>query len=211
MKIFQFIAVFILGVGAGYLAYDSMIGSPKANDLNRNLVWGENYYDPSDEAVDALKLLDLPGLEKLFGAAFDKSTPMNINEHTSLMCCPVQFRDHVYLLTAPLGVGSFGNTVFGYDFYIRDARKPSHDTDISFTVVFNAQRQIRSVAFRDGIFGSTRQVNVNAGAPATELASATRREMRRAMRGDGNSDDYWNYMPNLMEKLVVAIDSHIIR
>jgi hypothetical protein len=173
--------------------------------LPRQLAWGEDYGDLLDGANSLENTLDLAGLEKLFGAKFSISTPFCVNDYETIDCCQVPFGDQVYYVTRPMPIGSRHNTVYGYEFYLR---RPT-----SMSIVYDQHRRLASVAFRDGIFGSTRQHFVTDGAiePAAQLALAVKQSMMKAMKGDHHPDPYWRKMPAFTEKFILAVDNHVIR
>ena len=116
-------------------------------------------------------------------------------------------------MTRLMPIGSRNNTVYGYEFYLRRPDKISPETDTSMSIVYDQHRRLASVAFRDGIFGSTRQHFVADGAiePAAQLALAVKQSMMQAMKGDQHPDPYWRKMPAFTEKFILAVDNHVVR
>jgi hypothetical protein len=187
--------------------------SDKLPRLDRIEVWGENYFDLTEDSNSLENTLDLSGLESLFGAKFEIDTGFYVNNEQTIKCCPIKYREESYYVTEPRHVGSFNNSTFGYDFYIRKPDDLSHETDTMLSLYFDSYRRLTSVTFMGGIFGSSRQLYVSPDSyePSISLASSTRSAMRTAMKGDGHKDDYWNYMPNFAEKFIVAVDNHVKR
>ncbi|MBK1828896.1 hypothetical protein [Haloferula rosea] len=181
--------------------------------LERNLEWGEDYFNLSDSVNIPEEALDIQALEQLFGAEFSIVTPFYVNQHREIACCPVVFGDNTYLVTTPLPVGSRNNSVWGLDFYIREPEKPNPDTDMSISFQFDSYRRLVSIAYRGGVFGSTRQhfVDPTTIEPSVQLAATVRQSMYRALKGDGHPNSHWRRFPNFAEKFILAVDNSIDR
>lgn len=175
--------------------------------------WGEHYFDLTRNVNPLETTLDVAGLERLFSATFAIETDFNVVGRPTVQCAPVQFGNHLYYVTRPIPFGSFNNAIFGYRFHIRKPDDVGGHTDTRIGMMFDQHRRLISVTVQGGVFGSTKQfwVDPDTIEPSLQLASATRAAMRKAMDGDNHEEDYWNSMPNFVEKFIVAVDNNIRR
>ena len=177
----------------------------------RNMEWGEHYYDLNKNVNTLENTFDLSRMEKLFKSNYDQKIPYYLWDMTSIRACNIMFSGMVYCVSEPTFQGSFNSDIFVYEFIIFDNSTKKEKT--SFSLMFNNDRQLISVAIRGDKIGSTKQHFVKPYTinPSIQLAATTRLAVRKAIKGDNHEDEWYNLLPNFIEKFIIAVDNNIIR
>lgn len=185
--------------------------SPTGEKIGRVTEWGPNYYEFKETPKTPPEILDISGLETLWGENFDNSAPNWNGYGPNQNHAIIHFEEIPYAISLPQYPPTMKGTDSWFDIYIRNPDTYDYEDNVMLTFFYDEEGYLRSLAMNGAKFTGryTKQLFVKGKSEQAAKISAREmaNEMRRIIKDDSRS--YWGTMPPMMEKFILAIDNHI--